>query len=232
MSFDELVKKINELFDNAEKRLKEIYEETRKIFEKGSGREAIRYWRHEIRILGRDLRRSLEDLRDQIEEKKLSEEELSKIRDYIRRKIDDFTIKLNETVDLLEEYLEEKRYIGPFIYTSIRRIPDIVITSIGATMRSLDKIIRDLSEEIIRITRVQPSVSTEVISSVRIRSEDLKIIDELVEGGIFKSRSEAVSYFTRRGIECSSEWINRALEQIKKIKELQESIKRDLEKQQ
>ena len=231
MSFDDVIKRINEIFDQAERRLKEIYEETQRLIDKGVSREAIRRWRHEIRSLGRDLRSSLEEIMREIEEKKLSEDQLNKLRDHIKSRIDNFIYKLNETVDSLEEVLEEKRLLGPFVYTSIRRIPDLVITSINTTIRSLDRIIRDLSEEIIRLTKTQPSQGTEVISSVRIRSEDLKIIDELVEGGVFKSRSEAVSYFTKRGIECSSEWITKALEQIKRIKEIQESIKRDLEKQ-
>jgi len=37
-----------------------------------------------------------------------------------------------------------------------------------------------------------------------------------------------VAFFTRRGIEASKEWIEKALEQAKKIKELQEAIRKEL----
>ncbi|MCM8807522.1 MAG: HD domain-containing protein [Candidatus Omnitrophica bacterium] len=139
---------------------------------------------------------------------------------------------LNEIIDELESKLEEKRVFPHHMWMGLRRIPDIVIASIGTTIRSLDKMIRDLSEEIAKVASTPiKTYETEVVSSVRVRSEDLKIIDQLVEGGVFKSRSEAVSYFTRRGLECSREWIEKALEQIKRIKEIQDSIKRELEKE-
>jgi len=228
---DDFIKKIDEIFEKAENRLDEIYKEVEKMLLKGSGREAFRYWRYEIRSLGRELRRSLEDLKIKIEDSKLSEDELIKIRDYMRKKIDLFIDRLNDLVDRLEETAEERGLPFPRIYVSFRRLPEIVATSITTTIRSLDKIIREIGEEISRVASgVYVERDTEVVSSVRIRSDDLKIIDELVNAGIFRSRSEAVSYFTRKGMECNKEWISKALEEIKKIREIQDSLKRELEK--
>ncbi|MEZ0290825.1 MAG: hypothetical protein ABWJ42_07050 [Sulfolobales archaeon] len=233
MSAEDFNKKIDEIFEQAEKRLKEIYEDVESRLEKESWREVVKIWRHEMRSLIRNIRNSLEDLKEEIERSKLPREEVEKIGRYMRDRVESFIDRMNETIDRLEERFEEKKIVFPHhVYVSLRRIPYMVVESIGTTLRGLDKVIRDLTEEISRIAGVPARVSdTEVISSVRIRSEDLKIIDELVEGGIFKSRSEAVSYFTKKGLECSSEWISKALEQIKRIKEIQDSIKKDLERE-
>jgi len=62
-----------------------------------------------------------------------------------------------------------------------------------------------------------------VVVPIRFRGEDLKKIDELVKGGIFKSRSEAVrglsleaaerryADFTKRGVDEAAESILEAL---------------------
>ncbi|MEM0458191.1 MAG: hypothetical protein QW366_03950 [Sulfolobales archaeon] len=232
MSSEEFNKRINDIFEKAEKRLKEIYDNVERKLEVGPWRDVLRFWRHEIRSLVRDLRRSLEEVRDDIERANLSREEVEKIGVYMRDRVEAFIDRMNEIIDDLESKLEEKRVFPHHMWMGLRRIPDIVIASIGTTIRSLDKMIRDLSEEIAKVASTPiKTYETEVVSSVRVRSEDLKIIDQLVEGGVFKSRSEAVSYFTRRGLECSREWIEKALEQIKRIKEIQDSIKRELEKE-
>jgi Arc/MetJ-type ribon-helix-helix transcriptional regulator len=55
----------------------------------------------------------------------------------------------------------------------------------------------------------------------------LEVIDQLIDIGIFRSRSEAVAYFVKKGIEASKELIEKALEQAKRIRELRESIKKE-----
>ncbi|MEM1817088.1 MAG: M protein, partial [Desulfurococcaceae archaeon] len=54
--------------------------------------------------------------------------------------------------------------------------------------------------------------------------------DELVEAGVFKSRSEAVAFFTKKGIEASRDWLEKVREHLTKIKELREQVKKELEK--
>ncbi|MEM1641855.1 MAG: ribbon-helix-helix protein, CopG family, partial [Desulfurococcaceae archaeon] len=72
--------------------------------------------------------------------------------------------------------------------------------------------------------------ATTVVSSIRLREEDARIIDELVDAGIFRSRSEAVAFFTHKGIEASREWLEKVKEQIERIKELRDEVRRELEK--
>jgi len=64
---------------------------------------------------------------------------------------------------------------------------------------------------------------------VRIRDEDLKVIDSLVDGGVFRSRSEAVAFFTRKGIECSKEWIEKIRDKLEEIRRLQEEVRSEIE---
>ncbi len=63
--------------------------------------------------------------------------------------------------------------------------------------------------------------------SARIGVKELEVIDQLIDIGIFRSRSEAVAYFVKKGIEASRELVEKASEQAKRIKELRESIKRE-----
>jgi Arc/MetJ-type ribon-helix-helix transcriptional regulator len=73
--------------------------------------------------------------------------------------------------------------------------------------------------------QVTPSV---VISSVRLPEADLKIIDSLVEAGIFKSRNEAIAFFIHRGIEASKDWLEKINATLENIRKLQEEAKKEI----
>lgn len=79
-----------------------------------------------------------------------------------------------------------------------------------------------------------PSARSNVVAS-RIGDEDLKLIDMLIEAGLFKTRSEAVAYLVNEGIKARQDIIKRvssALEEIRRIRrqaeEQVEKLRRDL----
>ncbi|MFN4046447.1 MAG: ribbon-helix-helix domain-containing protein, partial [Acidilobaceae archaeon] len=101
-----------------------------------------------------------------------------------------------------------------------QRLARIVGKEVGEALKSALEEVRRAAESVSAAT---------VISSIRLREEDAKVVDELVDAGIFKSRSEAVAFFVRKGIEASKEWLEKVRENIRKIRELQEEVKRELE---
>ncbi|MEM4229892.1 MAG: hypothetical protein QXZ66_09055 [Thermoproteota archaeon] len=68
------------------------------------------------------------------------------------------------------------------------------------------------------------------VPSVTLSKVDLDLIDTLVKTGIFKNRSEGISFFTRKGILASAEWLKRVQEKIDEIKKLQEEARRRTER--
>jgi len=76
-------------------------------------------------------------------------------------------------------------------------------------------------------------VRSNVVAS-RIRDEDLKVVDMLVEAGIFKTRSEAIAYLVSEGIKACRDIIDEVsstLEEIRRIRrQAEEQIERLREK--
>lgn len=66
-----------------------------------------------------------------------------------------------------------------------------------------------------------------VISSIRLPREDAEMIDLLVEAGIFRSRSEAVSYFAHKGIEASRDLLERVRSKVEELRKIRESLARE-----
>lgn len=65
-----------------------------------------------------------------------------------------------------------------------------------------------------------PTARSNVVAS-RIGDEDLKLIDMLIEAGLFKTRSEAVAYLVNEGIKARQDIIEKvssALEEIRRIR--------------
>jgi rubrerythrin len=79
-----------------------------------------------------------------------------------------------------------------------------------------------------------PSARSNVVAS-RIGDDDLKLIDMLIEAGLFKTRSEAVAYLVNEGIKARQDIIKKvssALEEIRRIRrqaeEQVEKLRRDI----
>jgi Arc/MetJ-type ribon-helix-helix transcriptional regulator len=62
----------------------------------------------------------------------------------------------------------------------------------------------------------------------RLDNADLKLIDALVDIEAFKSRSEAVAFFIRQGIQARKDLFEKVMPTIEKIRELKEQAKREL----
>lgn len=62
----------------------------------------------------------------------------------------------------------------------------------------------------------------------RLDDADLKQIDALVEVEAFKSRSEAVAFFIKQGIEARKDLFEKVMPTVDKIRELKEQAKREL----
>jgi len=62
----------------------------------------------------------------------------------------------------------------------------------------------------------------------RLNDDDLKRIDGLVEVELFKSRSEAVAFFIKEGIQARKDLFESVMSTVEKIKELKEQAKKNL----
>ena len=60
---------------------------------------------------------------------------------------------------------------------------------------------------------------------VRINKESLKKMDELVDAGLFKSRSESAAFLIREGIKAREDIYNKINEKISEIQKLKEELK-------
>jgi Arc/MetJ-type ribon-helix-helix transcriptional regulator len=64
----------------------------------------------------------------------------------------------------------------------------------------------------------------------RLDDNDLKEIDALVEVEVFKSRSEAVAFFIKEGIQARKDLFQKVMPTVEKIRELKEQAKKELGK--
>jgi Arc/MetJ-type ribon-helix-helix transcriptional regulator len=60
---------------------------------------------------------------------------------------------------------------------------------------------------------------------VRVNRESLRRIDELVEAGIFKSRSESAAFLISEGIKAQAGLFERIEEKIREIERLRSELK-------
>jgi len=227
MSWRDEIEKLKKMVEEAYRRAVEELEDVVDFI--ASWREIIpprRLYRR-LRDIVDDFKAELFDVERRVrrieqefgEEAKKSVEEVERL---IEEKVRDFTRKYEDAVKRIESYVPtEWRGRRPWIAISMmpRKLAMIISREVtGALRTALGELERALEE------------TSTVISSIRLRREDAEIIDELVSAGIFKSRSEAVAFFVKKGIEASKEWLEKVHESIKKIRELQEGIRRELEK--
>lgn len=176
--------------------------------------------------------RELRDLREKIREasagepRRLAEEleeNFEELREFFEEKFEEAEDSLNEFLDRVEEaedsirdrIRELKRGVRKEIYMMGFKVPEVKIPDIGK-----------LVEE--SLSKAWTGASM-IVSSVRLPRADLDLIDALVEAGIFKSRNEGIAFFAHRGIEASSEWLNRIKEKLGEIRRLQEEARKEIE---
>ncbi|MEM4741866.1 MAG: hypothetical protein QW370_06700 [Ignisphaera sp.] len=221
---EEFRKRLEKALKEFEKELNNLVNNIEDMLNKGEVREAYKLWRERSREIMKRFRDSLEDLEElskSIDEKNL-DIILEDFREMINSVIDEVSKRLNEL-------FKRVRGFGTGIFISIPSFgekPSVFIRSFGDVVKSLDDVFKEIDEAIEDGLKSISRRVTEVVST-RIGRKELEIIDKLVDIGIFRSRSEAVAYFVRRGIEASKDLIDKALEHAKRIKELQESIKKE-----
>lgn len=208
MDSEDIVKNIKKKLDDLYERIEKLGKDLTELLEDEKFYEARIKWREESKIILDELRKIIKEAEDiaKTTSKEEAVEILEEIRDRVKRverALYEIPVKLRARI---------KRKLIPEI---IIGIPSLIESSIEETIKSFEKLLSDLA------------IKSPVVSA-RIKRSDLEIVDQLVDLGIFKTRSEAIAYFIRKGIEASKEWIDKAVEQARKIRELQESIKREL----
>ncbi|MDK6028934.1 hypothetical protein QPL79_06120 [Ignisphaera sp. 4213-co] len=223
---EEFRKEFERILKEFEEELRNLLNSVENLLNKGDVREAYRLWRERSREIMKRLRKSLEDLEELgrgIDEKSLGDV-LEDFRESVKSIFDEFSTRLNEM-------FKRFRGFGTGIFISIPGFgekPRIFVKSFEDFVKSLDNVFREIDEAIEEGLKSVSKKITEVVSA-RIGRSELEIIDKLIDIGVFRSRSEAVAYFVKRGIEANKELIEKALESAKKIKELQESIKKEFQ---
>ena len=238
--FERLRKRIDELYDKALKRLRELRGKVEEISKKSHGelgvedmakllgelysikievREVVRTFKFSSRGVLREAKEALsrvltpEDARDYVQD----------LRDYFEERLDLLVAQVEAISDLTEDLRKRFRQAVGGKASRLREIriklPEIAIPDLGRIAEEIEK---SLSSGWSRT----PSI---VVSSIRLPSSDLKVIDALVEAGIFRSRNEGIAFFVHRGIESSREWLERVKSKIEEIKRLREEARRELE---
>ncbi len=205
--------------DEAFKKIEDGVNELERRIESGEYRP-FRWAMRELRDLVRELRGVLNELT----------EELRKAREGSGGGGD-----VGNTLKELEDYIEKKAYS---LRDRIMDLADKIRTRYGLesiipvrVFENIGKTVAKVIEESLEtLEQAVGRVSTTVLS-VRISDEDLRILDSLVEGGVFRSRSEAVAFFTHRGIECSKEWIEKVKGKLEEIRRLQREIRSEIDSQ-
>jgi len=216
---DDVKRDIDDALKKVEDRLGELEKRLEAQDPSLSARTAMR----ELRSLVWELRRAVGDIADRIREAREKDGgELEKAL----RDLEDYTVKriniIRDRIITLSDRIKTRFGAGAEGIAGITVIPLRIAEDIGRVVT------KALEESLEAIEQALGRVSTTVLS-VRIRDDDLRIIDSLVEGGVFRSRSEAVAFFTHKGIECSRDWIERTKDKLEQIRRLQEEIRGEIE---
>jgi len=218
---DEFKRRFEEVLRRFEERFKKLVNEVEDLISRGEVSDAYRLWRRESREILKEFRASLRELEQLAEESgiKVSVDELRDVAGEVMRNISSY----------IEDLYKKMGDMGANIIValpSIDRVRSIVVRSFKSVSDLINDVIKGVNDVIEEMFSEMPRRSTEVVSA-RIGIKELEIIDELVEMGIFKSRSEAVAYFIKKGIDASKDLIDKALEHAKKIKEMREALRRE-----
>lgn len=216
-SFD--VEAFKRRIDEAFKKIEDRVEELERRIESGEYRP-FRWAMRELRDLVRGFRGVLNELAEELRKAREAsggegeaEKSFKELEDYIEKRAYSLRDRIMDLAD---------RIRTRYGFESI--IPIRVFENIGKTVAKV------IEESLEALEQAVGKVSTTVLS-VRISDEDLRIIDSLVEGGVFRSRSEAVAFFTHRGIECSKEWIEKVRDKLEEISRLQKEIRSEIDSQ-
>lgn len=226
MGIDTLEERIEKLLEEIKRSVEETMSRIEDMLERGDVKKAYNVWRSEGRRTLEGFRTKLREIKNMLEKAEMKDlDEISEtINSYIEesiKKIEDLEYRVEEK---LQKILKKKTKLTRTIFYSIK---GNVLEILDSTRQAVEEARNRIEESLKELT---DALTSSYVVSVRLRKADLEIIDELVEAGIFKSRSEAVAFFTRKGIELSDKWIEKIIEQVRKIKELRKSIREEIEK--
>jgi methyl-accepting chemotaxis protein len=219
MSGEDLKKELEEMLRSVEAKLNDLLAKIDKLVAEGRTRDAYALWRQESTSIMNEFQASFEKFR---EKARTSDEAVQKeLQGIFEEKFREIKASLEKISQKLSRPMRAETYISTSLSSlskSLENIGVIIEQAIDSVTRSVEEALKTIGK-------------TPNIVSARINRRDLEVVDQLVQAGIFKTRSEAVAFFVAKGIEASKEWVQRALDQAKKIKELQESLRREVERQ-
>lgn len=218
---EEFRRELEKVVERIKSELDSLIKRVDEMVSRGEIRRAYRAWTEGIVDILREARESLRRLESYAKELGVPESEVRESLEYLRRELKEALSRIDREASRLRSHWGRSFVL---YLPDPTRIVGSVVASVGDVVEGITELIDSIQRSVARsYGRVAQVVS------LRMREKDLEVIDRLVDAGIFRSRSEAVAFFVRKGIESSREWIDKALEQAKKIKELQESIRRELE---
>jgi Arc/MetJ-type ribon-helix-helix transcriptional regulator/ElaB/YqjD/DUF883 family membrane-anchored ribosome-binding protein len=135
--------------------------------------------------------------------------------------IEDLDDMVDELMEIAEDLVED-------LSDRLEDLKEKVKESWKKTLREMRKEITVEKSLEAPLGSLRPRTPSVVISSVRLPEADLKVIDSLVEAGIFRSRNEAIAFFVHRGIEASKDWLEKINSTLENIRKLQEEAKREI----
>lgn len=226
---DKFKKEFDDTIDRIKKEIENLAKKIEEYLEKGEVYRAYRTLRSSVLDSLKELKKALDSVVENVKELNMSENELKELASHVGTSIRSIIDRIEDILEKFREY-SGGRYIA--IWYDFKPFKHFFHEIAGGVGLTVDRILDNVEEFVDRIERSFEDVGKKFshVVSVRIREKDIEVIDKLVDAGIFKSRSEAVAFFVRKGIEVSREWVEKALEQAKKIKELQQSIRKEIDK--
>jgi Arc/MetJ-type ribon-helix-helix transcriptional regulator len=219
MSGEELKNELEQIMKNIETRLNDLLARIDRLVAEGKTQEAYNLWKQESTSMMSDFQASFEKFREKAKTSdEATQRELEKIFEEKFREIKSTLEKISQKLSKPSQFESQISQSLSTLSKSLENIGIIIGQAIDSVTKSLEETFKTIGKA--------PN-----IVSARINRKDLEIIDELVQAGIFRTRSEAVAFFVSKGIEASKDWVQRALDQARKIKELQEALRREVESQ-
>jgi len=224
MSLDEVSRKLDELVRYAESEFKRISNELENVINEAKVKGDVLAFNASILKLRKEIRGLIRNLRAQLREIRRSSKELSKdARELIIERVEEFEDEVSYMFDELLEKLDEAReyFKGgrtglPMLVPPLSDIFKVTTSTLSNLSKTLAEAFNEVRAEVEK--GIVKDVSTVV--SVRVSEHDLKIIDLLVNVGVFRSRSEALSFFIKKGIKASEDILKKVRERIEELSKL------------
>mgnify|MGYP003873727311 CR=1 FL=1 len=190
-------------------------------------RRRVSLARSELKVMLRRARlRALErpELKGEVD---ALERKVEDFTEYWRGLVEDFIDDVNDMLSSLGRLRGRMFVIGTGDIAS-DRIEEIVDRGVRLAMASIEAMIKSFEEALEKFEK--KSGPTRVVSSIRLPESDLEIIDLLIEAGAFRSRSEAVAYFTHKGIEASRPTLEGLLNKLRELKEIRDKVREEIKR--